>query len=292
MAAVTPIFVVGMNRSGTKWLSNILCNHPDIAGVQYERGGGIQESNMFSVMPQKFGDLADVSNYIGLIELWACTDFFRLSGVDKALFYRPEARTTSYPALFRMLMEEVARRNGTGFWLQKIPPQEALAILGEFAGARVVLIERGVVATVRSSIQQSIKYGKRPRSLVGEGFEYAFGARCLERVRGGREVYEITYERLHDNPEAVIRGLCEWLGIPFQEHMLDVGFRPNTSFARPVDREAVLGRGQEWLVRFVATMFSLVPVAGLRLIGRWRRRATRSFLPGTFGMVRDEHRVK
>lgn len=292
MAQVTPIFVVGMNRSGTKWLSNILCNHPDIAGVQYDRGGGIQETNMFSVLPQKFGDLAEVSNYIGLIELWSCTDFFRLAGVDKAFFYRPETRTTSYTALFRALMEEVARCRGTRYWLQKIPPEDALLVLGEFPDARVVIIRRGVVATVRSSIQQSIKYGRRPRSLVGEGYHYAFGCKCLDRVRTGREVYEVTYERLRENPERVVRDLCQRLAIPFHEEMLRSDFRQNTSFSRPRERETVLTTWQEHSVRLIGSLFSVLPLAVFRLLRTLRGNGPRSFLPGTFGMVRDEHRLK
>jgi hypothetical protein len=289
---VTPIFVVGMNRSGTKWLSNILCNHPDIAGVRYDRGGGIQETNMFSVMPQKFGDLTEISNYIGLIELWARTDFFRLTGIDKAFFYRSESRGTSYTDLFRRLMDEVARRNGARYWLQKIPPEEGILVLGEFPGARVVIIQRGVVATVRSSIQQNVKYGRRPRSLVGEGFQYAFGSKCLERVRAGREAYQVTYERLREDVEQVVRDLCEWLEIPFHAEMVRSDFRQNTSFSRPGERETVLKPWQEHVVQLICAFFSGLPLAGFHLLRRLRGRGSRSFLPGTFGMVRDEHQLR
>ncbi len=47
MNTITPIFIVGTNRSGTKWLSNILANHPDVAAVQTERTLGIVETYMF-----------------------------------------------------------------------------------------------------------------------------------------------------------------------------------------------------------------------------------------------------
>lgn len=45
-----PVFVVGRNRSGTTWLANQLCEHPDIAGVQQERRHGIHESAYFGCL--------------------------------------------------------------------------------------------------------------------------------------------------------------------------------------------------------------------------------------------------
>ncbi|MCK4320989.1 sulfotransferase [candidate division WOR-3 bacterium] len=37
----SPIFVIGKNRSGTKWLSNVIANHKDVACIQHELFGGI-----------------------------------------------------------------------------------------------------------------------------------------------------------------------------------------------------------------------------------------------------------
>ncbi|MBA7629902.1 hypothetical protein ES703_37409 [subsurface metagenome] len=48
----SPIFVIGKNRSGTKWLSNVIANHKDIACIQHELFGGILEANVISRMPK------------------------------------------------------------------------------------------------------------------------------------------------------------------------------------------------------------------------------------------------
>ena len=63
----TPVIVIGMTRSGTKWLSNILCNHSEMIGVQSEQHGGIIETNMFHIMPRKF-NLSFADDYIAFIE--------------------------------------------------------------------------------------------------------------------------------------------------------------------------------------------------------------------------------
>ena len=105
--AVRPIIVVGMNRSGTKWLSNIIARHRDVIAVQSPRTNGIVETNMFGPLPDKF-DLSSPDEYIGLVELWAATHFFRCTGVDKELFYGLRPRPTSGLQLFDVLMSAYA----------------------------------------------------------------------------------------------------------------------------------------------------------------------------------------
>ena len=39
MNSIIPIILIGMNRSGTKWLSNMLSNHIDVISLQNKRGG-------------------------------------------------------------------------------------------------------------------------------------------------------------------------------------------------------------------------------------------------------------
>jgi hypothetical protein len=48
------LFVIGRNRSGTKWLSNILAENNEVAAVQREGAGGILESNELSHFPKHF----------------------------------------------------------------------------------------------------------------------------------------------------------------------------------------------------------------------------------------------
>ena len=119
MSKIKPVLVIGMDRSGTKWLSNILCNHYDIIGIQYEKAYGILETNMFGIMQKRFGDISALENYIGFIELWAQTNFFRISGIEKSFFYNLNYKP-SVLELFEILMNELAKRQKKEFWLQKM----------------------------------------------------------------------------------------------------------------------------------------------------------------------------
>jgi hypothetical protein len=46
---------------------------------------------------------------------------------------------------------------------------------------------------------------------------------ALEQAREGREGCTVRYEELTESPDTVIRGLCDFLGVPFEPAMLDYG---------------------------------------------------------------------
>jgi len=46
---------------------------------------------------------------------------------------------------------------------------------------------------------------------------------ALEQAREGREGCTVRYEELTTAPDTVVRGLCEFLGVPFEPAMLDYG---------------------------------------------------------------------
>lgn len=98
-----PIFIIGKNRSGTKWLSNIIAAHKEIACVQRPGAGGILESNTLSNMYYIFGSLKHDNNFIGFLECKAKTNFFKLSGLSKEFFYKKRPET--YYSFFRLLMD-------------------------------------------------------------------------------------------------------------------------------------------------------------------------------------------
>ena len=82
------IFVLGKNRSGTKWLSNIILNNKEIAGIQSNYHRGILETNLFNVFNRKFGNLKRRDDYIAFVEVFTATDFFKLTGLSKELLYK------------------------------------------------------------------------------------------------------------------------------------------------------------------------------------------------------------
>jgi hypothetical protein len=220
-----PIIIVGINRSGTHWVANILSNNPHVATVQYERGGGAFETNMFTNFPKSFGDLKYPDNYVGLIELWAETDFFKCAGIDKGFFYNLENRPTDYFVLFRMLMEKYAADQNKKYWLQKVNPYDGVKCIAHYPDANFIVIKRNVVDVIKSSVKgAATKYGIKKKQLVKRVFLYVFQEKILQSIKNGY-IY-IEYEDLKANTEKEVKRICEALSLSFAPPFFEISSSP------------------------------------------------------------------
>jgi hypothetical protein len=176
-----PIFVIGNNRSGTKWISNLLLGHPDIAGIQSPNHKGILETGLLTAFLEIFGSLTNSDSRIGCIECFAATDYFRLTGFDKDVLYR--LPVGNYYEFFRALMDRLADERGAGWWLQKFSPIALPGLMRHFSDARYVMITRGVTPTIRSNM---IMAGDPPRwrSAIRHLYWYHYGKDRAMALRG------------------------------------------------------------------------------------------------------------
>ncbi len=285
---IRPIILVGMNRSGTKWLSNTISRHPDVIAVQSKRTNGIVETNMFGALPEKF-DLSVPDEYIGLVELWAATHFFRITGVDKELFYRLSPRPANGLQLFEVLMNEYARRNDKKYWLQKTTPLRAQEVLEHFAQARAVVIRRDLMDTVRSTVAMQGWRGKR--NLFRATWYGVYQRKLLNRLCRRYPVVEMDFDRLRADPDREEARLFTELGLSGGNLAEDKSFPPNSTFGSRQQRQDVLSR-RAWLVaRSLAWMVWLIPLpvlsAAIAVRRLFRRRRITPLVSDTFGDVGD-----
>ncbi|MEL7537969.1 MAG: sulfotransferase [Pseudomonadota bacterium] len=281
-----PILVVGLNRSGTKWLSNILCNHPQIAGVQSKRARGILETNLFHRMQEKF-DLRSGDDYVGFVELWKKTEFFQVTGEDAEYLYSLDPRPLSFVRIFELVMQRFAIRRSARFWLQKCDPERALGIGLKLSNVRVVAIRRDTLATAQSMKQLNVNTGRSfslLKSLPGQ----VRSERLLKRVEQRFDCITIDYDELRSDPAAATRSVCKQLSIDFEESLLEVKFEPNTSF-QSSKRPAPIAGLQRWLATLIILASSLAPMWVLnRLLARKKRdEPPLKLVAGTFGDLKD-----
>ncbi len=284
----TPILVVGLNRSGTKWLSNLLCNHPQIFGVQTSRHGGVVETDMFGAMSSVVGDLRTLENYVALVELWSQTDFVATTRVEKEFLYGLRPRPTNCFDMFRCLIDEAARRADARFWLQKTGPIEGRAALRAFPDARVIVIERDPVETLESRVQLRRNRGV-PLSVARGALESVFQRKLLDQIRRRHDVIDVEYQSLlHDTASEVGR-VCGSLGLEFAASMLEVPFRPNTSFRERGSERRVFERHERWMVRLITAAGRLAPAMIFEAARSLLRDRSPHFVPGTFAEIADRN---
>ncbi|NLH17884.1 MAG: sulfotransferase [Phycisphaerae bacterium] len=281
-----PIFVIGNNRSGTHWLSNILLNHPDIAGVQHENHGGIIETEILMAFPKIFGLLDNLNSRIALIECFAATDFARVAGLTKEKLYSFSAKT--YPGFLCEFMDCIADHQGKGYWLQKFSPAVLPDLIRWFPEGRFVMILRDVIPTVRSSMGRWGQ-GGWCRYLYG----YHYGVRKILVHRRHPSAIIVRYERMKTDLEGTIQEVCRFLGVKFVPEMVKVAYRPNTSFSGSGSAESFLTPGQLRSIRLVSGLLGMMPLAIFNLWNRVHRmaRARHPFNSQTFSLLRRDYNL-
>lgn len=228
-----PIFIIGMPRSGTTLLEQILASHPDVEGTA--------ELPTISAIAHSLGE------GIGRTE-------FSYSGLLKG--YSDDALLALGD---RYLQKSAAyRRTGKPFFIDKMPSNWMHVGLIKLIlpRARIIDIRRDPLDCCFSNYAQHYPRGHEfTHRLEDLGIQY----RNYERLIGHFDtiapgaVIPLHYERLVDDPEAVVRELLERLGLPFAESCLrffenDRAVRtPSAQQVRqPMNRKGI-GRAQPYL---------------------------------------------
>ncbi|MFO7899523.1 MAG: sulfotransferase [Planctomycetota bacterium] len=290
-AVTRPIFVIGKNRSGTKWLSNILSSHPDVVSVQREGAGGIVETNLLLNFPAVFGDLRRPENYCAMAAAFSKSNFFRCTGLpEKILFHR---QFDDYADFFRHVMHSFARRCAKRFWLQKADVLVLPMLYEAFPDARFVLIERNILDNIRSSVALARLASNRKASVLKEVALYQLASRTARRFAKRPRVLRITYEALEAHREEITRRACDHLGLSYSPHMLEDRFERNTSFRNGIRRDEMLSWLDITCIRILGPLFRLIPLPALSALRRWlgsARDPRRSrFVPKSYSILRKEY---
>jgi hypothetical protein len=296
MASPQPVFVIGRNRSGTKWLSNILANHEAVAAVQHPKGSwsGIVSTNLFDHFPRVFGDLRNNENRAGFLACFAETNFFRYCGLPRSILF--EQRHDDYLDYFDHLMSRLASDQGRGYWLQKAPSLVLPRLLARFPEARFVVIRRtNVLDNIRSSLALHQKSGAKPASPIRISVElgsYYLHRAIEQRYVGSPNFMLVEFESLKTDPAATVENVCRYLGLDYWPEMLEVGYEANSSFSGRTRPQDVISRSGLALFRLLEPVARRIPGSLLRGLHRMREKASLRrfsaprFIRGTFRSFR------
>ena len=259
-----PLFIVGSPRTGTTWLANILCQHSDIAGIQAKKHFGIHESSFFSHIENNYGSLKDNVNYLRFVKIFTATNYFILSGLNKKNFYKQ--RVYTYHKFFQLLMDEFAKKENVNFWLEKTPAHtlhlNRIAFL--FPNAIFIAIKRNIMDTVKSNIklmQRTKTLYSKKIAILKEVLRYHLFYSEIEyfKSQNNKRIQIVHYEDIKKHPHKVVMNLCKFIGIPFEPQMLNVKYKPNTSFKDHKEREQILSLYEKRFIETLDLSFSIIP---------------------------------
>jgi Sulfotransferase family len=215
-----PVFVAGLERSGTSLLYALLASHPNIAMTR--------RTNLWRHFFDQHGDLAEAENLDRCLTAMSRYKRLVVLDVDFARLRR-EFLTgpRTYPRLFALLEEQVAQRMGRPRWGDKSLHTEHHAddIFEAYPGARIL----HMIRDPRDRYASSYARWRVRRGGVGAGTaEWLSSARLASRnVRRYPDRYLIVpYETLATEPDASLARICVFIDEPFVREMLSMSGAP------------------------------------------------------------------
>jgi len=215
--ASDPIFVIGMQRSGSTLVEQILDSHPDIEGTA--------ELTEFPTLIRKQGEMAH----------------------RRGISFTEHLRRLS-PQELRAIGEDYLQRAGVYRLTDKPLFTDKLPTNWMYAGIiRLVFPNAKIVDVRRHPLDCCFANWKQ---LYGKGLEHTYSMehmgryyahyvrlmRVLDRVQPGK-IHRVIYERLVDDTEGEVRRLIDYLGLPFDEACLN--FHSNERSVRTISAEQV-----------------------------------------------------
>jgi hypothetical protein len=231
-----PVFVLGCPRSGTTLLYDMLLSAGGFAVY-------LAESNVFTVLALRFGDLAERSNREKLLGVWLGSKLFRATGLNRQLIEQKILDECHNAGDFLcIVMGEIARSQGMQRWAENSP--ECLLhlplIKQLIPDALVIHIIRDGrdVATSLEKLRYVHPFPWEERqSLIGSGVYWEW---IVERGRAhgkrlGKDYLEVRFEDLMASPQATLNQVAHFI-----DHELDYNLirqvaygsvaKPNSSF--------------------------------------------------------------
>lgn len=213
-APFTPVFIVGMHRSGTTLLEHLLSSHADICAG---------------------GELYDFTSQLRYAADHHC-------GAELDLRIVEAADSFDYDAIGRGYLASIdLRRNGQRFVTDKLPSnfRNIGFILRALPNAKILHMSREPMETCFSNLRE-------PFSKNTCGFSYdqaelaSYYRQYFELMQYWRQqfpgrIYDVTYTALATDPEAELKRVAAYLGVEFQRSMLD----PDSSSRKVTTASAV-----------------------------------------------------
>ena len=302
MSMCTPIFTLGSPRNGTTWLGNVLCRHPEVAGVQHEAHHGIHESKLWW-HTKYWGDFSEESSFITFLEQYSAGDYFRLAEGDKEYFYRNRPR--DFVAFFFQLMDRYAARRNARYWVTKLDPMlyhrrdELDAFIARvkerYGDCKFISIERDPVDVLRSYLSmQGVASQRREQTLVSKGATILAIARnvvqyrAIDAIVASEKGLSLSFEVFKNDHEASMRRLMQYLDLS-PDALRPSSYAANSSFA---SKEKSAHRTEVWLAEHVLLpLFKSVPGMA-RFVLSAREQVRRPTCPLSWRLLKMEHMQK
>ncbi len=211
-----PIFIAGLERSGTSLIYALLGSHPNIAMSR--------RTNLWTHYYNQYGDLSSEENFERcLAMMMAYKRVLKLDPDPQRIRREFEQGERTYARLFALLEEHFAERAGKPRWGDKSLNTERYAdeIMAAYPGARIIHMMRDP----RDRFASSLTRWKVMRGGVGAGAAmWLSSARLAEhnRARYPQQYLIVRYEDLAGQTVSTLQEICAFIGEDYSPAMLSM----------------------------------------------------------------------
>lgn len=258
--------MVGKERSGTKWLTNLIASHPDVCALQREGAGGVIESNMIFWLPALVGHLRDEESFGLYHAIFCATNEFRATGLSEGEVSEVIGRGEAIKALAR-IMDASAKKAGKVGWVIKTSPLNLRVLKRELPDAFFIHTRRDYSSNIRSALVLREAISGRPvgvGAILKEVLLYkVLNAMIDHSARAGNNHF-VTFEEISVDPRAVLSGVFNFIGLPLPADSAVYKWKPNSSF-KSIDERASFGAMRA--VKVIYFVSCIVPGAIYAVMG-------------------------
>lgn len=178
------------------------------------------QMNVFDVLEPIFGDLRVPENKKKMMREWLGSKAFAVSGLDASdLEAKVTAACNNGSDFLRIVMEEVARKQGVDRWIDSTPTNipHMLRISRDFPEAQFIHIIRDArdvaLSLDRHHWSRPLPWDRK-RSLLAAGLYWEWIVRKGRRFGAilGPKYMEVRYEDLVEQPQPPLNRISEFLG--------------------------------------------------------------------------------
>jgi len=215
-----PIFVAGLDRSGTSLMYAFLSSHPNISMVR--------RTNMFRYFYERYGDLSDPDNFERCLDRMIHYKRIVKLNPDPDRIRRDfQKGEKTYGRLFALFHEHNAQRAGKQRWGDKSLYIERFItnIFKEFLDAKIIHMMRDPRDRYASVKNRYENDGGRVGAATGKWwYSGMLAKRKVEEFPGNYTI--VTYEDLVSAPEETLSKLCEFIGEEYSPQMITMRGAP------------------------------------------------------------------